>query len=170
MKTPLIRLPMLTLLLAPIEQATVRASERTPLRMTVENEREASLIRPEESAPAMFHRDDFVLLSDDIKFWMVRIQDISLLEARQNFTLVHFPDGKLLIRRSLGACERRLQQLHFFRASRGCIVNLSQVKQPRLSNDGSLIFYLKGRKRSRIVSEAIHSLPQNTRLHRSSKS
>ena len=59
--------------------------------MTVENERETSLIRPEESAPAMFHRDDFVLLSDDIKFWMVRIQDISLLEARQNFTLVHFP-------------------------------------------------------------------------------
>jgi hypothetical protein len=31
----------------------------------------------------------------------VRIEDISLLEAHRNFTLVHFPHGKLLIRRSL---------------------------------------------------------------------
>ena len=140
-----------------------KRANAAPLRMTVENEREASLIRPEESTPAMFHRDDFVLLSDDIKFWMVRIQDISLLEARQNFTLVHFPDGKLLIRRSLGACERRLDSSIFFRASRGCIVNLSQVKQPRLSNDGRLIFLLKGRKRGHAFSEANRSLPCDTR-------
>ena len=32
-------------------------------------------------------RDDFVLLTDDIKCWIVEIEDISLLEARQNFTL-----------------------------------------------------------------------------------
>ena len=115
--------------------------------MTVENEREASLIRPEESARAMFHSNDSVLLTDGIKCWILRIEDISLLEARQNLTLVHFPDGKLLIRRSLGACERMLDGSIFFRASRGCIVNLSQVKQPRLSNDGGrLIFLLKDGK------------------------
>ena len=115
--------------------------------MTVENEREASLIRPEESARAMFHSNDSVLLTDGIKCWILRIEDISLLEARQNFTLVHFPDGKLLIRRSLLACERMLDSSMFFRASRGCIVNLSQVKQPRLSNDGGrLIFLLKDGK------------------------
>ena len=74
---------------------------------------------------------------------MVRIEDISLLEACRNFTLVHFPDGKLLIRRSLGDCERRLDGSIFFRASRGCIVNLSQVKQPQLLEDGGLIFLLK---------------------------
>jgi hypothetical protein len=55
----------------------------------------------EESEPALFHRDDFVLLTDDIKHWIVRIGDISLLEACRNLTLVHFPDGKVLIRRSL---------------------------------------------------------------------
>ena len=92
--------------------------------------------------PTIFSRDYFVLLTDDIKSWIVRIEDISLLEAHRNFTLVHFPHGKLLIRRSLGDCERRLDSSIFFRARRDCIVNLSQVKQSRLSNDGSLIFLL----------------------------
>lgn len=100
----------------------------------------------EESLPAIIHRDDFVLLTDDIKYWIVRIEDISLLEARRNFALVHFPDGKLLIRRSLGDLERRLDSSIFFRASRGCIVNLSHVKQPRLLEDEGLIFLLKDGK------------------------
>src|SRR4029077_5658908 len=91
-------------------------------------------------------RDDFVLLTDDIKCWIVEIEDISLLEARQNFTLVHFARGKLLIHRSLGHCERRLDSSIFFRASRGCIVNLSQVKQPRLLEDESISFLLKDGK------------------------
>ena len=77
---------------------------------------------------------------------MVGTGDISLLEAHRKFTLVHLPDGKFLVQRSLKECERRLDSSTFFRASRGCIVNLSQVKQPRLSNDGNLIFLLKDGK------------------------
>ena len=50
-----------------------------------------------ESVPTIVHRDDFVLLTDNIRFWILRIEDISLLEARHNFTLVHIPDGKLII-------------------------------------------------------------------------
>ena len=40
----------------------------------------------------------------------------------------------------------RLDSSIFFRARRDCIVNLSQVKQSRLSNDGGLIFLLKDGK------------------------
>jgi hypothetical protein len=35
----------------------------------------------EERLPAIFYRDHFVLLTDDLKCWIVRIEDISLLEA-----------------------------------------------------------------------------------------
>jgi DNA-binding LytR/AlgR family response regulator len=73
---------------------------------------------------------------------MVGIEDISLLEAHRKFTLVHLPDGKFLVRGSLKDCERRLDSFAFFRASRGCIVNLSHVKQTRSLEDGSLIFIL----------------------------
>jgi DNA-binding LytR/AlgR family response regulator len=76
----------------------------------------------------------------------VRIEDISLLEAHQNFTIAHFPNGEVLIQRSLADCERRLDSSMFFRASRDCIVNLSQVKQSRLSKDRGLIFLLKDGK------------------------
>ena len=94
----------------------------------------------------IFYRDDFVLLTDDSKSWIVRIEDISLLEAWRNGTLVHFPDGKLLTRRSLGHYERRLDNSIFFRANRGCIVNLSHVKQARPLEDEGLIFLLKDGK------------------------
>jgi two-component system LytT family response regulator len=99
-----------------------------------------------ESERAIFYRDDFALLTDDIECRIVRMEDISVLEACRNFTLVHFPGGKLLIRRSLGDCERRLDCSIFFRASRRCIVNLSQVKQPHLLEDGGLSFLLKDGK------------------------
>ena len=117
----------------------IKFKNRTPLLVAVQKESEG-LSTPadqSESVPTILHRDDFVLL---------RIEDISLLEARRNFTLVHIPDGKLIIRRSLGACERRLDSSIFFRASRGCIVNLSHVKQSRLLEDESIFLLLKDGK------------------------
>ena len=42
--------------------------------------------------------------------------------------------------------ERRLDSSIFFRASRDCIVNLSQVKQPRFLKDGGLSFLLRNGK------------------------
>ena len=97
----------------------------------------------EASKPHIFHREDFVLLTDDSKCRLARIEDISVLEAFRNTTLVHFAKDKFLIPRSLMECERRLDSSLFFRSSRDCLVNLSQVKQPRLLKDGGLIFLLR---------------------------
>ena len=105
-------------------------------------------VESEESEPDILLRDDFVLLNDDIKHWIVRIEDISVLEAHQNFTIAHFPDGKASHPALSWDCERRLDSSMFFRASRDFIVNLSQVKQSRLSKDKDrgLIFLLKDGK------------------------
>ena len=94
-----------------------------------------------EGWQGMFHRDGFLLLTDDdIKCWIVPSEDIALLEAYRNFTLVHFPRTSCSFGRFLGDCERRLNSSIF------CIVNLSHVKQPRLSKDGRLIFVLSDGK------------------------
>jgi DNA-binding LytR/AlgR family response regulator len=114
------------------KDAAVNASMQGLLRLT----------ESDESKPGVFHRDDFILLGDETRVWIVRIEDISLLEARGNITLVHFPEDKFLIRRSLHDCERRLTSSLFFRASRGCIVNLSYVKQTRFLEDQRLSFLL----------------------------
>jgi two-component system, LytTR family, response regulator len=96
-----------------------------------------------ESKPHILFRGAFVLLTDASKCRLARIENISILEAFQNGTFVHFDEDKLLIHRSLVECERRLDNAIFVRASRDCIVNLSQVKQPRLLKNGGLIFILK---------------------------
>ena len=103
----------------------------------------APLAESEESKPHILSPGAFVLLTDDNKCRLARIENISILEAFQNATFVHFDEDKLLIHRSLVECERRLDNSIFVRASRDCIVNLSQVKQPRLLKDGRLIFILK---------------------------
>jgi two-component system, LytTR family, response regulator len=100
----------------------------------------------EEGAPATFRRGDCVLVTDDIQICIVRIENITLLEACRNFTLVHLPERKLLIRRALKECERRLDSSIFFRASRRCIVNLSHVKRPRLDKEGRVIFVMRDGK------------------------
>jgi DNA-binding LytR/AlgR family response regulator len=102
----------------------------------------APLAEIEESKPHILFRGAFVLLTEDNNCRLARIENISILEAFQNATFVHFDEGKILIQRSLVECERRLDNSIFVRASRDCIVNLSQVKQPRLLK-GRLIFILK---------------------------
>ena len=95
---------------------------------------------------------------------MVGTEYISLLEAHRKFTLVHLPDGKFLVRRSLKDCERRLDSSTFFRASGDCIVNLGHVTQSRSLDDGSLIFTLRDGKeivlsrRQSVLFRKTHSL------------
>jgi DNA-binding transcriptional ArsR family regulator len=65
-----------------------------------------------ESEPAAFHRDDFVLLIDDMKVWVVRMSDIPVLEACENCTRVHFADGTAFIRRLPPLLREQVGQLH----------------------------------------------------------
>ena len=91
------------------------------------------------TARAVLRRDDFVLLTDDLSSWIVRVGNVSTFEARRSETLIRFGAEQVLIRRSLEYCEGRLDNSRFFRASRGCIVNLGHLSQPRLA-DGCLHF------------------------------
>ena len=107
----------------------INYKNRTPLLVAVQEESvglPTPAVESEESEAAILHNNDSVLLADGIKCWIVRIEDISLLEACFNCTLVHFFDDRLLIRRTLGDCERRLDNSTFFRASRGCLVECNR--------------------------------------------
>ena len=106
---------------------------------------ERSLASEAENEPAAFHCDDFVVLTDNIQAWLVRVADISVFEACENYTRVHFAEGQLLIRRSLRDCESRLDSSTFFRTARDCIVNLGYVKQIRHLGE-RLIFVLRNGK------------------------
>ncbi|HLO45261.1 MAG TPA: LytTR family DNA-binding domain-containing protein [Leadbetterella sp.] len=55
--------------------------------------------------------------------------DLVKLEAKENYTLIDFSDGrKLLVATTLGKLQERLRTFGFFRNSRGTMVNLQFVK------------------------------------------
>lgn len=90
----------------------------------------------------IFCCNDFVFLSDNVNCWVVRVSDISVLEACGNYTRVHFNDAAALIRRPLRECECKLDSSTFFRTRRDCVVNLSRVKQMRMLDAKRFLFVL----------------------------
>jgi LytTr DNA-binding domain len=90
--------------------------------------------------------DDFVFLSEGTKCWLIRTADIWLLEACADHTRIYLPDGTALVRRPLRDCQRRLDSSTFFRATRDCVINLTQVKQTRLLDCAHILFVLPNGK------------------------
>jgi hypothetical protein len=74
--------------------------------------------------------DDFVVLTDNIKCCILRMSDLLRLEAEGNYSRVYWIGSSMLIRRPLRDCGKRLDRSKFFRARRGCIVNLEHVGTP----------------------------------------
>jgi DNA-binding LytR/AlgR family response regulator len=108
------------------------------------------LARPAESANArpeewdeFIAANDFVLLVDKGRCWMIRVSDIFALEACGNFTRVRLSCAAPLIRRALQECERRLDPSLFFRARGDCIVNLRRVREARRLTSFQLVFVLE---------------------------
>ena len=102
---------------------------------------ESSMTQPEEW-DEFIGANDFVLIEETRNCWMIRVSDISTLEACGNYTRAHLSCATPLIRRPLGECERRLDPSLFFRARGDCIVNLGQVSQTRMLIPFQIVFVL----------------------------
>ena len=121
---------------------------RTPLLVPGQEESEGlptPAVESEESEPAILHSNDSVLLTDGIKCWIVRIEDIIFVERADTYaasicSMTGFSVGRTLEFASAGWRTPPL------RASRGYIVDLSHVKQPRLLEDERLSFLLNDGK------------------------
>lgn len=72
--------------------------------------------------------DDQIFIKDGEKCWFVPLREIRLFESEGNYVRVYFKEFKPLILRSLNQLEERLDEMHFFRASRKHIVNLEWVE------------------------------------------
>jgi DNA-binding LytR/AlgR family response regulator len=124
-------------------QGLSKISHRKPSLDTTE-ERQALEVDDfvDQKTSGVFGYDDFVFLSDNVNCWVVRVSDISLLEACGNYTRVYFNQATALIRRPLRECECKLDPSSFFRTRRDCVVNLSRVKQMRMLDAKRFLFIL----------------------------
>lgn len=87
---------------------------------------------------------DQVFVKDGDKCWFVRLEDVRLFESDGNYIKVYFDKFKPMIHKSLNALDERLDDRHFFRASRKHIINLGWVESIDTWFNGGLLVQLKG--------------------------
>ena len=87
---------------------------------------------------------DKVFIKDGEKTWFVKLSNIRLFESEGNYVRVYFDTFRPLILRSLNSLEQRLDEKHFFRASRKHIINLSWIESIETWFNGGLMVKLKG--------------------------
>lgn len=88
--------------------------------------------------------EDRVFIKDGEKCWFVKLSNIRLFESEGNYVRVYFDTNRPLILRSLNSLEERLNEKHFFRASRKHIINLSWVESIETWFNGGLMVKLRG--------------------------
>jgi two-component system, LytTR family, response regulator len=79
---------------------------------------------------------DRVFVRDGDSCWLVRMEEIRLLQSEGNYTRIFFQNHHPLIARSLVQIEPRLDSGLFFRANRAQVVNLRWVSGIAPEGDG----------------------------------
>jgi len=73
--------------------------------------------------------DKQIFIKDGENCWLVKIEDIFMLEIVGNYTRVFFENNRPLIYKSLSQIEGKLSKEVFFRANRQQIINIKHVKK-----------------------------------------
>jgi two-component system LytT family response regulator len=97
-------------------------------------------LRPVSGLPPL----EQVFVRDGERCWIVRLEEIRLLESEGNYTRVHFRAERPLVRRTLNALEQRLDAATFFRANRAQILNLKWIESADETVAGGLVVVLRG--------------------------
>ena len=87
---------------------------------------------------------DQVFVKDGDKCWFVKLEDVRLFESDGNYIKVYFDKFKPMIHKSLNALDDRLDDRHFFRASRKHIINLGWVESIDTRFKGGWLVQLQG--------------------------
>jgi two-component system LytT family response regulator len=80
-----------------------------------------------------------IFVRDGERCWIVRLDDIFLLESEGNYTRLLFSGERPLILRSLAAIQEKLDPQLFFRANRSQIINLRAIERVDDEVDGRLV-------------------------------
>ncbi|PWN06289.1 LytR/AlgR family response regulator transcription factor [Rhodohalobacter mucosus] len=87
--------------------------------------------------PTRLSLHDKVLFEDGSHCCLVALREVRYFETFGNYSKTFFPEGSLLIHRSLNYLESRLPSDHFFRANRQFIVNFSHIQNVHLLKDST---------------------------------
>lgn len=89
-------------------------------------------------------KDSRVFVKDGDKCWFVKLETVRYFESDGNYIKVYFDTFRPMIHKSLNALDERLDERHFFRASRKHIINLEWVEKIDTWFNGGLLVELRG--------------------------
>ena len=103
-----------------------------------------SAVKMDNNTPLSIN--DMVFIKDGEKCWFVKLSEIRLFESEGNYVRVYFETYRPLILRSLNSLETRLNEKHFFRASRKHMINMSYIASVETWFNGGLNIKMKDGK------------------------
>lgn len=115
-----------------------------PERLRESLEKAAFKISPKSDKSKKLTKEDQVFVKDGDKCWFVKLENVRLFESDGNYIKVYFENFKPMIHKSLNALDERLDDRHFFRASRKHIINLGWIENIDTWFNGGLLVQLKG--------------------------
>jgi two-component system LytT family response regulator len=114
----------------------------------IEPERLAAALQRVNSAIALPNPQrnalEQLFVRDGPRCWFVRLSEVRLLSAENNYVRLWWGQMKPLVARPLSTIEQRLELKHFFRANRSQIINLEFIENVHLGINGRLHVQLRG--------------------------
>ena len=110
-----------------------RRAGNTPVAETVES----------GTTPAGSRKPDRFAVKADGKVIFVRPEDISWIEAADNYVVLHLIDRRLMLRETLSSLESRLGTAGFARVNRSALVRVDHVKELQPTFHGDYVVVLR---------------------------
>ncbi|HCL05375.1 MAG TPA: DNA-binding response regulator [Chitinophagaceae bacterium] len=84
-----------------------------------------------------------IFVKEGDRYYMIKTDEISLIESAGNYAKIYFNQQKVLIKKSLNQLEKTLDATVFFRVSRQEIINTTFISQMQALPNGQLAVKLK---------------------------
>jgi len=84
-----------------------------------------------------------IFVKEGDRYYMIKTEEISLIESAGNYAKIYFNQQKVLIKKSLNQLEQILDATVFFRVSRQEIINTTFISQMQALPNGQLSVKLK---------------------------
>lgn len=84
-----------------------------------------------------------IFVKEGDRYYMIKTEEISLIESAGNYARIYFNDKKVLIKKSLNQLEKTLDAAVFFRVNRQEIINTRFISQMQALPNGQLTVILK---------------------------
>jgi two-component system LytT family response regulator len=128
------------------DQYAVKAFEADALDYLVKPIRDERFAKAMEKARVKLNTttdNRQIFIKDGGKCYLLKVNEIHLIESMDNYAVLYFGDKKTFLKRSLNLMEERLDAATFFRVNRAQIINQNYIDQISHLPGGKLSISLK---------------------------